>query len=98
LLRGLDLSAEGIPDSIGEDEYHDSELIGLVALDPEGARLGEVIAVHHNPSQDLLVLRTDAGERMVPFVVELVPQVDVPGGCLVVNPIPGLLTEVPDAD
>ena len=54
--------------------------------------------MHHNPSQDLLVLRTDAGERLVPFVAELVPEVDVPAGRLVVNPIPGLLTEVPDAD
>lgn len=97
-LRGVDLSAVGIPDSIGEDEYHDSQLIGLVAVDREGTRLGEVTDVHHNPSQDLLVLRTDAGERMVPFVMELVPEVDVPGGRLVVNPIPGLLTEVPDED
>lgn len=55
-------------------------------------------AVHHHPSQDLLVLRTDAGERLVPFVMELVPEVDVPGGRVVVNPIPGLLTEVPDED
>jgi len=97
-LRGLDLTAEGVPDSIGEDEYHDSELIGLVAVDPAGVHLGEVTGVHHNPSQDLLVLRTDAGERLVPFVAELVPEVDVPAGRLVVNPIPGLLTEVPDAD
>ncbi|HSK31997.1 MAG TPA: ribosome maturation factor RimM, partial [Propionicimonas sp.] len=97
-LRGLDLMAEGIPDSIGEDEYHDSELVGLVAVDPGGTRLGEVTAVHHNPSQDLLVLRTDAGERLVPFVTELVPEVDLPGRRVVVNPIPGLLTEVPDED
>ena len=39
-LRGLDLTAEGVPDSIGEDEYHDSELIGLVAVDPAGVHLG----------------------------------------------------------
>ena len=97
-LHGIDLMAEGIPDSIDDDEYHDRELIGLVALDPDGARLGEVTAVRHHASQDLLVLRTDAGERMVPFVTELVPEVDVPGGRLVINPIPGLLTEVPDAD
>jgi 16S rRNA processing protein RimM len=97
-LRGVDLWAEGVPDAIGEDEYHDTELIGLVAVDPEGTRLGEVTAVRHHPSQDLLVLRTAAGVRMVPFVMELVPEVDVPGGRLVVNPIPGLLTEVPDED
>jgi hypothetical protein len=27
-----------------------------------------------------------------------VPEVDVPGGRVVINPIPGLLTEAPDAD
>jgi len=97
-LRGIDLMAQGIPDSIDDDEYHDRELIGLVAVDPAGMRLGEVTAVRHHASQDLLVLSTDAGERMVPFVTELVPEVDVPGGRVVVNPIPGLLTEVPDAD
>ena len=97
-LRGTDLWAEGVPDAIGEDEYHDTELIGLEAVDPEGNRLGEVMAVHHNPTQDLLVLRTPTGERLVPFVTELVPEVDVAAGRLVINPIPGLLREVPDAD
>jgi 16S rRNA processing protein RimM len=97
-LRGLDLIADGVPDAIGEDEYHDTQLIGLAAVDPDGASLGEVIAVHHNPTQDLLVLQTPAGERMVPFVTELVPDVDLAAGRLVVNPIPGLLTELPDAD
>lgn len=97
-LRGLDLTAVGVPDATEEDEYHDTELIGLAAVDPAGESLGEVVAVHHNPSQDLLVLRTPAGERLVPFVSELVPEVDVAAGRLVVNPIPGLLTELPHAD
>ena len=97
-LRGTDLWAEGVPDAIGEDEYHDTELMGLVAVDPEGNRLGEVTAVHHNPTQDLLVLNTPVGKRLVPFVAELVPEVDVAAGRLVINPIPGLLREVPDAD
>ncbi len=98
-MRGLDLTAEGVPDSIGEDEYHDSELIGLVAVDPAGDRLGEVTARAPQPvTGPAGAAHTDAGERLVPFVMELVPEVDVPGGRLVVNPIPGLLTEVPDAD
>lgn len=97
-LRGLDLWADGPAETVGEDEFHDTELIGLVALDPSGARLGEVVAVQHHPAQDLLVVRTDAGERLVPFVADLVPQVDPAAGHLVIDPIPGLLEEVPDAD
>ncbi|MCC6496548.1 MAG: ribosome maturation factor RimM [Propionibacteriaceae bacterium] len=97
-LRGLDLTAIGVPDALEADEYHDTELIGLAAVDPAGNSLGDVVAVHHNPTQDLLVLRTPGGERLVPFVTYLVPEVDPAAGRVVINPIPGLLTEVPDAD
>ncbi len=97
-LRGLDLTAIGVPDALEADEYHDTELIGLAAVDPAGNSLGDVVAVHHNPTQDLLVLRTPEGERLVPFVTYLVPEVDPAGGRVVINPIPGLLSEVPDAD
>lgn len=97
-LRGQDLWADGVADPVAEDEFHDSTLIGLAVLDPAGERLGEVVAVQHHPAQDLLVVRTPAGERGVPFVSALVPVVDPAAGHLVVVPIPGLLAEVPDAD
>ena len=97
-LRGLDLWADGPSEVVEEDEFHDTELIGLAAVDPSGTALGEVVAVRHHPAQDLLVVRTPAGERLVPFVAELVPEVDPAAGRLVIDPIPGLLDEVPDAD
>ena len=97
-LRGLDLWADGPAEAIDDDEFHDTELIGLVALDRSGARLGEVVAVQHHPAQDLLVVRTSSGEGLVPFVAELVPEVDPAAGRVVIDPIPGLLDEVPDAD
>jgi len=97
-LRGLDLWADGPGEAVGEEEFHDTDLIGLVAVGPTGDRLGEVVAVQHHPAQDLLVVRTLAGERLVPFVTALVPEVDPPSGRLVITPIPGLLEEVPDAD
>lgn len=96
-LRGIDLWAEGDIDT-ADGEFHDTALIGLAAVDPAGERLGEVIAIQHHPAQDLLVLRTPAGERLVPFVAALVPEVDPAAGRLVIDPIPGLLTEIADAD
>ena len=65
---------------------------------PDGSALGTLVAVQHNPAQDLLVVRTPGGERLVPFVEALVPEVDLVKGVIVVDPIPGLLTEVDDAD
>jgi 16S rRNA processing protein RimM len=97
-LRGADLWATSDDEPLAEDEYADIVLIGSKAVDPSGELLGEVIGVHHHPSQDLLVVRTAAGERLVPFVTELVPEVDPANRRLVINPIPGLLSEVPDAD
>ena len=97
-LHGLDLWAEGAAGVADSYEFHDTTLIGLAALDPAGTRLGEVVAVQHHPAQDLLVVRTPAGDRLVPFVTELVPEVDPAAGHLVIDPIPGLLDEVTDAD
>lgn len=97
-LRGLDLWAEGVTEPTDDEEFHDTALIGLTAVDPGGAALGEVIAVQHQPAQDLLVVRTPKGDRLVPFVEALVPEVDIADGRLVIDPIPGLLSEVSDAD
>jgi 16S rRNA processing protein RimM len=97
-LRGLDLWADGPAEPTQAGEFHDTALIGLVAVDPSGLRRGEVVAVQHNPAQDLLVVRTPSGDRLVPFVAALVPEVDPVAGHVVIDPIPGLLDEVSDAD
>ena len=93
-LRGIVLvvdSAE-LPEIEDADEWYDHQLVGLAAVDPAGAALGEVADVVHAPASDLLVVRdVDGREHLVPFVRELVPAVDVPGGRVVVDPPEGLL-------
>ena len=92
-LRGTVLvvdSAE-LPDIEDADEWYDHQLVGLAAVDPAGAALGEVADIVHAPASDLLVVRdADGREHLVPFVRELVPAVDVPGGRVVVDPPEGL--------
>ena len=97
-LRGAELWAEIDPQDTEAGEFHDTALIGLAAVDPSGAPLGSVARVLHLPAQDVLVLDTAQGERLVPFVSELVPEVDPAGGRVVIDPIPGLLDEASDAD
>jgi 16S rRNA processing protein RimM len=80
-----------LPEIEDPDSYYDHQLVGLTARLPDGTVLGEVIAVHHE-AQDLLVLRrTDATESLIPFVSAIVPTVDLAGGFLVVDPPEGLL-------
>jgi 16S rRNA processing protein RimM len=92
-LRGVLLlvDATDIPPTDDPDEFHDQQLIGLRAVTVDGTEIGEVVDVEHL-GQDLLVIRRDDGDdALVPFVRALVPEVDVPGGRIVLDPPPGLL-------
>lgn len=73
------------------DEFHDHELIGLAVQTADGETVGRVDDVLHY-AQDVLVVATPEGvEALVPFVAALVPEVDIAGGRVVIDPPPGLL-------
>ncbi len=76
------------------DEFYDHQLIGLTALvaGSPGTVAGTITDVLHLPAQVLLaVKRPDGVEVLVPFVAELVPDVDLAAGTVTVEPRPGLL-------
>ncbi|RNL84783.1 ribosome maturation factor RimM [Halostreptopolyspora alba] len=92
-LRGVTLlvSSEEIALSDDPDEFHDHELIGLRVVTVEGREVGVVDSVLHH-AQDLLVVTESSGQEvLVPFVRDLVPEVDTAAGRLVIDPPPGLL-------
>jgi 16S rRNA processing protein RimM len=93
LLRGMLLTVTLDPEDTPEDpeEFYDHQLEGLEVRTPDGEVAGTVAEVIHGAAQDLLAVRTVAGEVLVPFVQALVPTVDVTGGFLVVADRPGLL-------
>lgn len=92
-LRGHTLSVDAaeLPDLTDPDEFYDHQLEGLAAVGPDGAALGRVREVVHAPASDLLVLDTARGEVLVPFVQAIVPEVDLAGGRVVLDPPAGLL-------
>ncbi len=97
-LRGILLVVDADDEPGAEDEWYDHQLVGLRAETPDGRELGTVAAVQHLPAQDLLVVRSTAGEEvLVPFVTAIVPEVDVAGGRLVMDPPGGLFESAPDA-
>jgi 16S rRNA processing protein RimM len=92
-LRGTWLVVDyaDIPPSDDPDVFHDQELIGLSAVTVDGAELGTVTEIRHG-GQDLLVIGRPGGdETLVPFVAAIVPEVDVAGGRIVIDPPPGLI-------
>ncbi|GAA2206273.1 ribosome maturation factor RimM [Nonomuraea monospora] len=92
-LRGtmLVIDSSEVTPSDDPDEFHDHQLIGLAVQTVSGEPVGEVEDVLHH-GQDLLVVRRKGQEdALIPFVRELVPEVDVEAGRLVVDPPEGLL-------
>ncbi|MEU7611855.1 ribosome maturation factor RimM [Micromonospora sp. NPDC049204] len=74
------------------EEFHDHQLVGLAVVTPAGERLGDVVRIDHAPSSDLLVLRRPEGRTaLIPFVRAIVPEVDLAGGRVIVDPPAGLL-------
>jgi len=90
-LRGAILEAEVDLSLTSDDEYHDLALVGLIVRQSDDTQLGRISEVLHLPSQDvLLVAREDGGELLVPFVRQMVPEVDIEGGFVVVELPDGL--------
>ncbi|WP_186832422.1 ribosome maturation factor RimM [Micromonospora endolithica] len=93
-LRGTMLAVDSGDVTPPEDpeEFHDHQLVGLAVVTPGGDSLGEVVRIDHAPASDLLVLRRPEGRTaLIPFVRAIVPEVDLAGGRVVVDPPAGLL-------
>ncbi|MEM9221083.1 MAG: ribosome maturation factor RimM [Pseudomonadota bacterium] len=97
-LRGLELFVprNRLPKPADEEFYH-VDLIGLEARLSCGTRLGAVRAVNDYGAGDILEI---AGEKtvLVPFTREIVPEIDLAAGTLVVDPPEGLLDDEGPAD
>jgi 16S rRNA processing protein RimM len=95
-LRGAQLlvDAADLPPTEDPDEFYDHELEGLAAVLADGTEVGRVREVAHSPGGELLVvdLTEGGGEALVPFVREIVPEVDLAGRRVVLDPPEGLLS------
>ena len=78
-----------------EDAWYDHQLIGLSVV-RDGEKIGTIARLEHLPAQDLLIVKTPAGEVMIPFVKAIVPSVDIKTGIVTITPPPGLLEELPE--
>jgi 16S rRNA processing protein RimM len=94
-MRGAQLlvDAADLPPADDPDEFYDHELEGLAAVLADGTEVGRVREIARGPGGELLVVDlADGTEGLVPFVREIVPEVDVAGGRVVLDPPEGLLS------
>jgi 16S rRNA processing protein RimM len=99
-LKGVELfvARERLPAPADPEEYYLADLIGLVAFDAKGEKLGEIVSVDNYGAGDLLLVVPANGEGfVVPFNKTFVPMVDVAGGRVVLD-LPADFFEVPSGD
>ncbi|MCW2287983.1 16S rRNA processing protein RimM [Leucobacter luti] len=86
------IDEQAVADGEEDNAWYDHQLVGLdVVRDSE--KLGTVAEVRHFPAQDLLVVTTEAGAVLVPFVEAIVPRVDIEAGIVYVTPPTGLFED-----
>ncbi|MBS2962820.1 ribosome maturation factor RimM [Actinocrinis puniceicyclus] len=93
-LRNTMLSIEADPDELPDDpdEFYDHQLVGLRVVTVDAREVGIVAEMLHLPTQDVFaVTRPDGREVLIPFVEEIVPEVDLDEGTVLVDPPAGLL-------
>jgi 16S rRNA processing protein RimM len=77
--------------ALGRDEYWEHELRGCSVVDGSGEQLGVVTGLVAGRAQDLFVVDTPAGERLVPIVKDIVVDVSVAERRVRIDPPLGLL-------
>ena len=73
-----------------EGQYYHFQVIGLEVRTPEGAVLGRVEEILSTPSNDVYVVRGGPRELLLPAIEDVVKEVDLKAGRLVVEPLPEL--------
>ncbi|WP_405869097.1 MULTISPECIES: ribosome maturation factor RimM [unclassified Streptomyces] len=95
-LRNTLLIAEVDPEVLPEeeDEYYDHQLMDLDVVTKDGAEIGRITEISHLPSQDLFIVeRPDGTEVLIPFVEEIVTEIDLEEQKAVIDPPPGLIDD-----
>ncbi|MEU6813822.1 ribosome maturation factor RimM [Streptomyces sp. NPDC046860] len=87
-----DVDPEEMPED--EDEYYDHQLIDLDVVTEDGTEVGRITEISHLPSQDLFIVeRPDGSEVLIPFVEEIVSEIDLDEQKAVITPPPGLIDD-----
>ena len=88
LLADVDISEGG-----DEDNFHIQELLGCRVVTDAGIEVGIMTDLVQLPGQDLLAINHNGREILIPFVVEIVPEIDVENKVITITPPEGLLDE-----
>ena len=90
-LTGKFLAA--LPDdeaALEEGEYFHYQLLGMRVRTEDGEELGELQEILETGSNDVYIVRKDGGELLIPATAQVVLEVNVAGGSMMVRLPDGL--------
>jgi len=92
---GLHVARAALPEMIEEGTFYHADLVGLVAINADGAALGQIVSVQNYGAGDLLEVRPATGGNtvLVPFTQEIVPEIDAEAGWMQMLPPEGLFEQ-----
>jgi 16S rRNA processing protein RimM len=92
-LRGAEVAIrERDAAPLDEGEYFIHQLYGLAVVAEDGAEIGRVREVLETGANEVLIVaRPDQPDALIPMIHEVVQDLDIAGGRVVVRPIEGLL-------
>ena len=89
-LRGLLLE---VPDEelapLGENQYFRFQILGMEVVDRDGRPLGRIEEVLDTGANDVYIVRSPAGELLLPAIDSMIKEVDVAGRRMVVELMEG---------
>lgn len=93
-LRGTELSVDIEPQELelDDDEFHDTELLGLKVVTGEDVDIGTVSRIEHGPAYEILMVkRRGTHPLQIPFVDDMIDEVDLEAGTITVDLPEGFL-------
>ena len=76
-----------------EGHYYRFQLIGLAVISTDGEELGGVTDVLSTGANDVYVVHCDRGEVLLPATDEVVREIDLKAGRMLIETLPGLLPQ-----
>ena len=77
--------------ALPEGSYYYADILGLKVVSEEGEELGEVAEIWPTPAHDVYVVRGRRGEWLLPAVRQVIAEVDLERGRIVVKLMEGLI-------
>ncbi len=90
-LRGSSVCVGRDEVVLEEGEFFCDQLIGLSVFTAAGDMIGKVEEIMETGGNDVYVVRMNAKEYLLPGIRDVIREIDLDRGRIIINPMPGLL-------